>query len=79
MFYVSKFLFFFVGPPAGFCLGKSDGAYANPKNQHQFFFCNTEKSSKCKECDFGGVFQAECGRCLPLGTRKCNFLFHSKN
>ena len=59
----------FSGPPVDFCIGRSDGAFNNPANLAQYFYCNNGKASECNECDFG-VFKNKCELCLPFGTRK---------
>ena len=59
----------FLGPPAGFCKGKSDGNYANPERPSEFFYCRSGLGSQCQACGFG-VYFAECGLCLAPGSSK---------
>ena len=60
----------FSGPPANFCSGKPDGAFSNPADQSEYFYCISGKSSSCQACTGAKVFQSECGQCLPIGTSK---------
>ena len=63
--------YFNLGPPRGFCKGKSNGGYASPDEDSKFFFCFDGTSTGCQSCGFG-VYKAECARCLPRGQSKLN-------
>ena len=61
-----------LGPPANACSGRSDGAFANPADQAEYFYCASGRASQCQGCPTSQLFQAECGQCLPIGTSKYN-------
>ena len=66
--------YWILGPPRGFCSGKTDGAYGNPENNKEFFFCQAGTSTGCQACG-SGVFFAECRLCLPEGSSKIYSFF----
>ncbi|XP_035243184.1 acidic mammalian chitinase-like [Anguilla anguilla] len=51
-----------VTPDSGFCAGKPDGIYANPKDPTQFYECAGGKSF-LKRCGDGTVFDDSCKCC----------------
>jgi len=53
-----------LGAPKNFCSGTYDGAYTNPKDETQFFYCSNNVASKCLFCTGSLVFKEECQRCL---------------
>ena len=65
-----SFLSIFPGPPKDFCVDKTDGGYANPTNNRQFFYCQNHLASQCLWCEPMLIFNQECCRCLYLNQGK---------
>jgi len=53
-----------LGPPIGFCSGRRNAQYVNPKNHAQFFSCIGGRASECQVCRPGTFFDVECSLCL---------------
>ena len=54
-----------------FCIGKANGNYAHPSNQHQFIQC-IKGEAHCQSCQPStSVFSSKCNQCLNSIDDKC--------